>query len=123
MELRVRYPWNAERSKEYERTPKGYLMRSYRNMQSRVLGIQKREAKFYLGLPLLPREEFYHWSLNNSPFLALHAAWLASGRDRRLSPSVDRLDVFSGYTLDNMQWITHSENSGKLTRRWKGMVQ
>ena len=32
--------------KKYEKSPKGFLMRLYRNMQSRVTGVQKQ--KFHL---------------------------------------------------------------------------
>ena len=34
-----------------------------------------------------------------------------SDYDRRLCPTVDRIDSKKGYTMDNMQWLTHSENS------------
>ena len=108
-------------NKRYEKSPKGFLMRTYRNMQSRVEGIQKREAKFYMGLPILSREDFYTWSLStDSDFHGLHTRWTEANYDRRLSPSIDRIDVTLGYVLENMQWITHSANSGKLTRRCVG---
>lgn len=105
-------------SQKYERTTQsGFLMRAYRNMLSRVLGVQKREAHYYQGLPILPKNVFYMWAFGDEAFQRLWTVWQASGRERRLAPSVDRLDVTKGYTLDNMRWITHAENSGRLTRR------
>lgn len=96
-------------------------MRTYRNMLSRVKGIQKREAKFYKGLPILEKEDFYRWSLDpNSVYWKLHKAWKESEYSQKLSPSIDRLDVLKGYTLENIQWTTHGLNSGKLTRRAQG---
>lgn len=111
-------PPTPAQSQKYERTPKGHLMRTYRNMLSRVLGIQRREAKFYEGLPILPKEEFYRWALNPaSTYHDLYTNWSANNFARRLSPSVDRLDVLRGYTLDNMQWLTHGQNSARITRK------
>lgn len=107
-----------EQTFHYERTtPNGFLMRVYRNMQSRVVGIQKREAKFYHGLPLLPKPVFMAWTWAQEDFWTLWHAWQASGRVRRLVPSIDRINVHKGYTLDNMQWVPGHENSRRLMRR------
>lgn len=95
----------------YEKTPSGFLMRKYRNMQSRVLGIQKLKSHLYLGLYILPREEFYRWATTNETFWVLYRKWIVSGYDRKLCPTVDRIDPAKGYELPNMEWVTHSENS------------
>lgn len=47
-----------EWTKKYERTPRGKLMRIYRNMKSRVEGVQKLKAHLYQGKELLSKEEF-----------------------------------------------------------------
>lgn len=105
-------------TRQYEKTPKGFLVRAYRNMLSRVTGVQKREARFYKGLEILPKDAFYEWALApDSNFWPLYKAWVQASYDQRLTPSVDRLDVYKGYTLDNIRWITHSENSGRIIRR------
>ena len=44
-------------------------------------------------------------------FDKLYDDWVSSGFDKKLSPSIDRVDTSKGYTLDNMRWLTHSENS------------
>lgn len=95
----------------YEKTPKGFLMREYRNMQSRVSGIQKQKAHLYLGLTLLNRYLFYEWANNQLQFHTLFDMWTESGYDRKLTPTVDRIDSSKGYELSNMEWVTHSENS------------
>lgn len=97
----------------YEKTLKGHLIRTYRNMQSRVTGVQKKKAHLYEGLDLLDREDFYEWALNNATYLRLHEEWTAQGFPRTLTPSIDRIRSSEGYVLDNMQWLTHSENSRK----------
>lgn len=98
-------------TKKYEKTKKGKLMRMYRNMQSRVSGIQKKKAHLYAGKEILNRDDFYEWALSSRDFHDLFERWENSGYDRKLSPTVDRIDPNFGYTIENMQWLTHSENS------------
>lgn len=105
-------------TKKYERTLNGFLVRKYRNMQSRVLGIQKLKSHLYKGKFLLPREDFYRWATQSDKFHKLWVIWVNSGHDRKLCPSVDRVDSSKGYILENMEWVTHSENSrrGSINR-------
>ena len=104
-------------TKKYERTKKGKLMRTYRNMQSRVTGILTKKAHLYEGLSLLPRDEFYRWALASPEFHRLFDEWVASGYRCGSSPSVDRIDPSRGYALENMQWLSHSENSSRASRQ------
>jgi hypothetical protein len=99
-------------TKKYEKTKKGFLMRCYRNMQSRVAGIQQKKAHLYAHIERIPcREDFYQWAQSSEAFNALFDQWEANAYNRKLSPSVDRIDPRKGYDIDNMRWITHSENS------------
>ena len=97
-------------TKTYEKSLKGYLVRTYRNMLSRVRGILKKKAHLYEGLEILSKDEFYKWSLKSN-YPDLLDAYRESGFDMKLAPSIDREDTSLGYTLDNIRWITHSENS------------
>ena len=98
-------------TQKYEKTPKGFLMRLYRNMESRITGIQKLKHHLYAGKELLSRQDFYDWATSNPDFMPLFQAWEESNYDQRLTPSVDRIDSSKGYTVENMRWLTHSENS------------
>jgi hypothetical protein len=97
--------------KKYEKSPKGFLMRLYRNMQSRVTGVQKQKFHLYQGKELLDRQDFYNWSIDNPIFLEMFEIYKSSEFNRKLAPTVDRIDSSKGYSLDNMRWLTHSENS------------
>lgn len=108
---------HALHCKNYEKTRKGLLMRTYRNMKSRVLGIQKKKAHLYKGLPILDKEIFYKWSLDDESYNKLFDAWIQSKYDRRKTPSIDRIDASKGYLEDNIRWITHSQNS-RETRQY-----
>jgi len=101
---------NAQ-TKKYEKTKNGKLMRTYRNMYSRVSGILKTKAHLYEGLDILSKEDFYEWSLASDTFNAMFDEWVSSGYDKKLSPSIDRKDTNCGYVLGNIRWLTHSENS------------
>ncbi len=102
---------NNKHTKAYEKTKRGFLMRLYRNMQSRIEGVQKSKAHLYNGLNLLGREVFYVWAQEQPHFHILFEEWEKSGYLRKLAPSVDRINSKLGYQLDNMEWVTMSENS------------
>jgi hypothetical protein len=104
---------NNATSKKYEKTDKGFLVRVYRNMLSRVSGVTKNKNHLYLGLEILDKNTFYEWSLQNNDFKELFTYWLMCNYERKYTPSIDRIDSKKGYTLDNIQWITFSENCRK----------
>jgi hypothetical protein len=108
----------------YEKTKKGSLVRTYRNMKSRVEGVLRKKAHLYEGKEMLDKEEFYSWSLDNKEFHNLFSLWVISGYNMKLTPSIDRIDTGIGYLKDNMQWLTHSENSskGSISRHNKGNI-
>lgn len=110
---------NNKNTKKYEKTKKGFLVRCYRNMLSRVTGVTKNKNHLYLGLDILDKDKFYEYSLNNKDFNNLFLKWENSGYDRKLTPSIDRIDSNNGYLIDNIQWITFSENCKRgANSRW-----
>jgi hypothetical protein len=98
-------------TRKYEKTISGFLVRCYRNMLSRVTGVQHQKFHLYQGKSILPREVFYSWALNSERFLQLFETWRNSNFARKITPSVDRINPSKGYELTNMEWVTHSENS------------
>ena len=102
---------NNSTTKKYEKTLKGKLVRTYRNMLSRVKGILKNKRHLYEGLEILDKELFYEWSLNNKEYLNLFNVWVESGYSVKFSPSIDRKDHTKGYSIDNIRWVTFEFNS------------
>lgn len=98
-------------TRKYEKSIPGFLMRTYRNMKSRVTGIQKNKHHLYADIELIGKEDFYAWSKADADFLGLFAAWESSNYDRLLTPSIDRKQAPGDYLIGNMQWITFQENS------------
>lgn len=93
----------------YGKTLKGKLVHTYNNMDRRVRGYSK--PHLYEGLSIMSRRTFYVWSLDNPDYIFLYKNWVKSDYDNKLSPSIDRIDSRRGYTIGNIRWITHSENS------------
>jgi hypothetical protein len=62
---------NNSISKKYEKTPNGFLMRMYRNMKSRVSGVQIQKFHLYEGKELLGKEDFYAWAKKQSYILGV----------------------------------------------------
>lgn len=106
-------------TKSYEKTLNGYIMRMYRNMASRINGIQKAKAHLYFGKEIMSKYEFYAIVKSSSDFSVLFDRYKESGFELKCAPSVDRIDSTLGYTHDNIRFITHSENSrlGGLNKR------
>ena len=104
---------------KYEKTKSGFLVRKYRNMESRVRGIQKKKFHLYEGIEILNRDDFYSWANSSEEFHKLFGRWELSDYKRALCPSVDRVNSNLGYTTNNMEWVTHSENSrrGALSKK------
>jgi hypothetical protein len=122
---------NREKINEYSRwyhkhyrhtSPKGFLCSLYTHMKNRVTGSDKTQKKFYLGLPILDRQEFYTWALKDREFNRLFFGWKRTGYSRRSCPSINRINSSLGYVAGNMNWLTQKANSalgGKTKRKKK----
>lgn len=55
------------------------------------------------------KEEFFEWS-KKSAFTELYKVWVASGFDKWLSPSLDRMNPNLPYFISNLRWVTWEEN-------------
>jgi len=113
-EVREKYKLSSHKKNyahKYEKTKRGFLVRKYRNMKSRTLGIQKLKSHLYKGISLLPKGDFYWWAWNSEEYKTQFKTWEDSKYNRKLCPTVNRINSSKGYQLDNMEWVTHSENS------------
>lgn len=104
--------YNRLRRLTYRRTPSGYVRVTYASMRGRVRGTatRKRTAYIYLNLPICSKQEFVQWSLDNAQFHRLHRNWVLSNYNNKLSPSINRIDPRGGYTINNVEWLTMSQN-------------
>lgn len=106
-----------------KKNPHYFLLTAYGNMRNRVLG--KSKPHLYKGLPILSRQEFLYWAKEDITFCILFNYWKENGYKLKDRPSINRVDTRKGYTLDNVEWITHSENSklGALNKHHGGFIR
>ena len=93
--------------------PEFYLRTRYTEIKQRCSNPNNTRADLYNGVEYCTKEEFLETFVNNNQFLKLFEEWKSSGWKNTLSPSIDRIDPKKGYTLDNIQVITHSHNCTK----------
>lgn len=86
----------------YDSTEKGVVRVIYKT--------QKRNNKLR-GYGCIPysKPELSEW-MHRKGFKSIYDNWIESGKDKDLKPSVDRLDDFKGYSLDNIRLGTWLEN-------------
>lgn len=71
--------------------------------------LMKRRAKKN-NLELCSRKDFFDFATINKDLLLLFNNWVENNFNKKLTPSIDRIDNLKGYLLGNMRFITHSEN-------------
>lgn len=97
----------------YRNSVKRYLSAKYLMMKSRCNG---NRHSSYSGRELLTKEEWAQWCEQSYPaFISLYENWRASDFQKRLAPSIDRVDNNKGYIVGNLQWLTQSANTSKFT--------
>jgi len=97
----------------YRRTFNGKIRLTYQKMKGRVKGnneTRERTKKLYVGKSICSKEDFIKWSKTDPCFLKLFKRWKKSGFKLINSPSIDRIDSSKGYKLNNIRWISNSEN-------------
>jgi len=99
-------------SHRYKVSTTGFLGNLYRSMRRRVEGRTAHNRGNWAGKPILPKDVFVQWAKNHPDFLASYKRWFSNGFDRKLTPSVNRMNSNKGYVLGNMEWMTNSQNSG-----------
>lgn len=84
----------------------------YRGIVNRCNGVQRKYSS--TGTTPISMAEWKSFCTSTSTeFDKLYDAWKKSGFQRKMAPSIDRIDNNRGYTIDNMQWLSQSDNSRK----------
>lgn len=93
----------------YKKLGNGYDF-TYKGVIRVIYKTQKRHQKLrgHGDLPYT-KQELKVW-LEDNGFEVLFKSWEQSGHLSELKPSVDRLDDFKGYSLDNIRLVTWKEN-------------
>jgi hypothetical protein len=88
-----------------KRTQEGWL--------TKVYGRMRKSAKDRgMPMPTFTKKELWGW-IDKAKFNSLFEAWCESGCKKQLVPSINRIDDYKSYTLDNIELITWAENNKK----------
>lgn len=91
---------------DYHKTTKGLITQIY--------GGQRASSKTRSHAPpTYSKKELRQWLFNQSLFHSLFYDWEESGYESLLKPSVDRIDDYKGYSIDNIQLMTWGKNKAK----------
>lgn len=102
--------------------PSFYLGTCYSEIRRRVTTFDKKRPNYY-QLPICTREEFFFRFLKDRVFLRLWRLWRRKQYKRKHAPSIDRIDNTKGYLIENLQFISHSDNSKKDSSYKVGIYQ
>ena len=87
----------------------GYMKTLFNNIQRRV-----RSSNYNNRTCEFTKEEFMSFMEKNiDQYSKLYNNWKDNEYKKKYAPSIDRINNDGNYTLDNMQVITHGENSKK----------
>ena len=102
-------PCKVKSTQERNKTPLGVVNMVYANqrMTSRKMGRPE---------PNYTHQELRDWVFNQPNWTALYNAWVASGYDKYIKPSCDRINSSLPYTLNNLQLVTFTENMANQAR-------
>lgn len=90
-----------------------FLRTRYTELKQRCINPNKSYSKYYFGLEYCSLKEFLDKFKKDINFLKLFKQWQKTNFKYKLCPSIDRIDNSKGYLINNLQFITHSENSTK----------
>lgn len=111
---------------EYERKRNRYsieniLNKKYSAIRTRCTKshVTQGVKKSVFGKDFLSKEEWNEWcnkKENYSHFMKIYNEWKGSNFERKLCPSIDRIDNKIGYISSNLQWLTLSQNCKKYNK-------
>jgi len=89
-----------------------WILRTFNNMHSRVKGVLgKHNRGGWAGLPICTLPEFKAWCIEHrGDWDALQATYLVT-ESRADAPSINRIVGEYGYSVDNLELLTVSQNS------------
>ena len=116
-QAKINHPDYASKQEALKRTVNYRLNQTYNSMCRRVEGKRTNNPHLYIGKSICGQEEFKDWPRNDIEFNRRFEAWIESGCQYKLSPSIDRIDSDKGYDIGNMQWLTVSENGAKAKNK------
>jgi len=71
----------------------------------------KKKIPCYDGVKLLMTKQQFYEKMKTKELDILFKNWIDSGKQNKLSPTVDRIDPKGHYETNNIRWLTWSDNA------------
>ena len=97
---------NVDDMHKYRKTKKGLICVIFNNEKIRC-------KKLKWPAPNYDLIQFRNWILSQDVFHELYKAWVASDYNQDLKPSIDRIDDYKFYALNNIRIVTWKENNDR----------
>lgn len=97
---------NKEWCRKHRKTKKGIIECIYWNQRR-----TSRDRGY--DLPNYTLHKLVEWVFSQPNFNKIFDNWVESGYEKRLVPSIDRIDPYKSYTFDNIQLMTWEEHLEK----------
>ena len=95
-----------EYSDNYKRTINGLVSIMYSSLRS-------NSKKRNMDMPNFTKKELLRFLEDSTSFSYMFSEWIESDCEKSIKPSIDRINDYLPYTLDNIQLITWAENKKK----------
>ena len=103
---------DKNRYDNYSKSKKGLINKIFRS--------QKQHSRDRgMDIPIYTLNELYDWVVSQDNFDGLYNAWIDSNYEKDLVPSINRIDDYKSYSLDNIEIITFKENRLKANEDMK----
>lgn len=102
-------------SMEYRRSVRGIASKIYNSQKKASIARGHKSPNYTL-------EDLRTWLYTQKKFDELYLNWVKSEYKKDFTPSVDRIDDYKSYTLDNIQLMTFRENLDKASSDIKNGV-
>lgn len=93
-------------NKKYLRTKRGMITQIYNSQ------VKSSKDRGY-DLPTYTSKELYDWFFLQDNFNKVYEGWVNSGYHTDFKPSIDRINDYVSYTIENIQLMTWKENRDK----------
>lgn len=105
--------------RKYEKSPRGIILRRYRDMKARVEGRGIHKDGPWQGLEIMSKHHFVEWALLDKSFNDTYNNWDQCMYSPSQVPSIHRIDSSKGYVRGNMEWMPVKSHR-QLTLRKRG---
>lgn len=114
------YKENPDYNKKYSQgcrhTLQGRIYAMYKHME-----INHKKKGFDVNL-IISQQDFFDFASNNDKLKQLFNDWINSNFDRKVTPSVDRIDFKKGYEINNLQFLSMVDNLKKMHKEYEGLL-